>query len=565
VKSVRPGGLGPVNLETLNQEIKAMKTDPTKPNRSSEFHVRWSMFDVLVRRPLIQHPASTILAWLWLLASATSAQAAVRYVDASSASPSPPYTSWTTAAVRIQDAVDAADPGDEIVVTNGVYATGGRAVGTNVLVNRVAVTKPLALRSVNGPQFTVIQGAYAPGTNTGDGAIRCVYLTNGASLSGFTLTNGATRTTGDSREQYGGGVWCEVVATPISNCVFAGNAAFRHGGGAYRGTLTDCTLSHNLADLGGGAAAGVLHHCTLTGNAADFGGGAFLATLSRCTLRGNTGFGGGGGSDSSTLNNCLVISNTAPEGGGTWDCSVTNSTLVGNTATSSGGGAAYGRLCNSILYYNTATNGPQFSGEGIHLDIGYCCTTPMPTNGVGNLTNAPLFVDLASGNLRLQAGSPCINAGLNAAAPGPTDLYSNPRIAGGTVDLGAYEFQGTGPTAFQVWLQQYSLPTDGSADYVDSDGDGMNNWQEWRCQTNPTNALSALRLLSASPAGSDVTVTWQSVAGVNYFLERSTNLAASPRFTPLATNLPGQSGTTSFTDTNAARLTPQFYRVGVPQ
>ena len=60
-----------------------------------------------------------------------------------------------------------------------------------------------------------------------------------------------------------------------------------------------------------------------------------------------------------------------------------------------------------------------------------------------------------------------------------------------------------------------------------------------------------------------MTVTWQSVAGVNYFLERSTNLSASPPFTLLAPNLPGQPGTTTYTDTNAASLAPLFYRVGV--
>jgi hypothetical protein len=77
------------------------------------------MFDVLLRL-------------LLFLASAGSAFAAVRYVDANSTNATPPYTSWATAAATIQQAVDAAAAGDEIVVTNGVYATGGRAVGTNL-------------------------------------------------------------------------------------------------------------------------------------------------------------------------------------------------------------------------------------------------------------------------------------------------------------------------------------------------------------------------------------------------------------------------------------------------
>ena len=45
--------------------------------------------------------------------------------------------------------------------------------------------------------------------------------------------------------------------------------------------------------------------------------------------------------------------------------------------------------------------------------------------------------------------------------------------------------------------------------------------------------------------------------------EWSTNLAAPSSFQPLATNLAGQAGTMTFTDTNAAGAEPRFYRVGV--
>jgi hypothetical protein len=72
-----------------------------------------------------------------------------------------------------------------------------------------------------------------------------------------------------------------------------------------------------------------------------------------------------------------------------------------------------------------------------------------------------------------------------------------------------------------------------------------------------------LRLVPGSPADTNVTVRWQSVAGVNYFVERCTNLASSSFFTPLATDIPGQPGTTSYTDANAAPLAPLFHRMGV--
>ena len=89
----------------------------------------------------------------------------------------------------------------------------------------------------------------------------------------------------------------------------------------------------------------------------------------------------------------------------------------------------------------------------------------------------------------------------------------------------------------------------------------MNNWQEWVCGTNPTNALSVLRMVSALPTSTNATVTWQSVAGVNYFsgAERESGLAVHAP----GHEHPGQAGTTSYADTNAAGAGPFFYRVGV--
>ncbi len=311
----------------------------------------------------------------------------VLYVAASSRNPQPPYSSWATAATNIQDAVNAASflP-TSVLVTNGLYPGG------------VSVTNPLTLRSVNGPHFTIIHGG---------GRNRCADLTDGASLTGFTLTNGYVTVT-NGYAQYGGGVACASTNAFLTNCWIVGNS----GGGAYGGTLYNCTLS---------------------GNSATYGGGAFNSALYNCTLSDNSANEGGGGACSGTLYNCTLTGNSAMYGGGAFASTLYNCTLTGNSAVplqessySVGGGAARCMLYNCIVYYNTA---PEEANYDSSSTLNYCCTTPLPTTGVGNLALDPR---LASAS-HLSTGSPCRGAGSAAYATG-TDIdgerWGNPPAIG---------------------------------------------------------------------------------------------------------------------------------------
>lgn len=531
----------------------------------------------------------------------------VRFVDVNSANPVPPFTNWLTAATNLQDAVDAASPGDFIAVNSGTYKFGGRAAAGWTTLNRVTVDKAVTLQGVNGAAATFIVGSQTTGTT-----VRCAYLANGATLAGFTLTNGGASLTGTvSREMCGGGVWCEATGTVVSNCVFSGNTAAWLGGGAFQGTLINCWLTNNSASIGGGggAASNTLVNCTLSQNLAtgnnNCGAGAFYCTLTNCLLAGNqttgsSGSGGGaafstltgcvvsnnvatsggglfaslasssliasnralsyGGAGASNLfNNCILTRNLAPEGGAAFRSALVNCTIVSNTASSTGGGVNDSGVTNCILYYNTAPFGPNYSGS---VTLVYSDTTPLSTNGYASFTNDPAFVNLAGGDFHLQAGSPGINSGNNAWVATATDFDGNPRVTGGTVDVGAYEFQAPASVISYAYLQLYGLPTNGSADYVDTDGDGFSNYAEWVAGTNPTDTLSRLQVNSVVPAGdfASATLTWTSVSGVNYLVRRGSDLTVP--LTTIATNIPGQAGTTSYTDTNALGGGPYFYRVG---
>ena len=269
----------------------------------------------------------------------------LHFVSSVNPNPVPPYSSWVTAATNIQDALDAATVvGALVTVTNGLYSS-------------VSVNKLLTLRSVNGPQSTIIVGVG-----------RCVSLTNRASLSGFTLTNGFA--------ELGGGVWCQSASAVVSNCVIIGCAAvsghIASGGGTYGGTLNNCTLIGNEAVVGGMGSQT---------SAFVSGGGASSSTLNNSTLIGNSAYASyfvnpftltyedGGGASGCTLNNCTLISNAVASavdssglaGGGASGCTLNNCTLIGNSSAdcsrcSRSDGASGCTLNNCIVYFNGLVN-----------------------------------------------------------------------------------------------------------------------------------------------------------------------------------------------------------------
>jgi len=101
----------------------------------------------------------------------------------------------------------------------------------------------------------------------------------------------------------------------------------------------------------------------------------------------------------------------------------------------------------------------------------------------------------------------------------------------------------------------------------DTDSDGMPDWSEMLAGTSATNPASCLSLQSATPSQivpGGFVLEWASFTGINYSVNRATNLLDSPNcFFPLKTNIPGLPGTTSYTDTNVPAFGPSFYKISV--
>jgi hypothetical protein len=93
----------------------------------------------------------------------------------------------------------------------------------------------------------------------------------------------------------------------------------------------------------------------------------------------------------------------------------------------------------------------------------------------------------------------------------------------------------------------------------DTDGDGSSDGVEARLGTDPLSGSDYFQPLIFRNSTGQATLTWPSATGTSFTIERSTSLLG---WTQIVTNIAGQSGHTSYSDTTAPAAAAQlFYRV----
>lgn len=337
--------------------------------------------------------------------------AATRYV-APGGGHTYPYDSWANAATSLQAAI--AEPlnlHEVILVSNGVYS----GEGSNGAVCYVGSDYPdvtYTLRSVNGPEYTIVDGS---------GSRRCLYVGSNSLVEGFTLRNGFI---GGYGYTIGGaaGAGAYIEAGELSRCIVVSNSAVgswamiymepggdASGGGVYvvQGAVRNCVVAHN--------------HCT--------GGDGYPGGMSPMPpydfyppTPGGSAYGGGIYLISGSAQNCSVALNTVTPGFGS---------MISGTA--AGSGLYGGSIVSTIIHGNTPSSN-QISGATATYS---CC--PLLTNGTGNITNNPSF--RPDTDYLLAADSPCRDLGENDFwTEFGTDVHAVPRQLGGRVDMGAAEF-----------------------------------------------------------------------------------------------------------------------------
>jgi parallel beta-helix repeat protein len=472
----------------------------------------------------------------------------------------------------IQLGINAAVNGDTVLVSPGTYNE-----------SLTIASKDIVVISTGGPAVTVIDSHRTNRVATLTGS-----MGRSTRLDGFTLRNG------------NGGVLVNGPSATIANNIIITNANNLRGMGmdiefssplVISNTITGNFVSSGSGQQGGGiyvggAAAAEIVHNVISNNSP---GGITLFAAGTPILRENVITANTSGNGISLLNyaDALIINNVIANNrgdginglvpSGNRGPYILNNTIVdnqGNGILSDGFDKAALIANNIVVTYSTYTalyignfdpNQPIIKNNDLYAPFGtpFGGLGPNPIGANGNISIDPSFVSYGTADYHLGSASLCINSGESSFVPSTitNDFDGLPRIVG-SVDLGAFEVQNPGSIISYVWLQAHGLPYDGSADFADPDSDGMNNWQEWRCDTDPFDPASVLKILSVSRAANTNTVTWQSVNTRSYYLQRATNLAAANPFTTIATNLAGQPVTTAFND-NAPGSSAAFYRVYV--
>ena len=263
----------------------------------------------------------------------------------------------------------------------------------------------------------------------------------------LTLTNSIVS---ENTSRYSGGGIRNSGMLILANCTIVGNGSKTDdGGGIYNSsgtlTLTHCMITENTAENDGGGiynSSGRLRliDCAITENTSvDDGGGIYnggTLTLTNCAVTDNTSVDDGGGiynyDGTQTLTNCTVAGNDSGYwGGGICSYSSSSETNLYNTIVAQNTASVYGNdiYSGSLYAYNTLSSFTNWT------DSSYCEVYD---------SSRPLFADAAAGgDYTLAPGSQAVGVGNNTYITGyETDLNGNTRIVNGTVDLGAYEYQG---------------------------------------------------------------------------------------------------------------------------
>lgn len=371
---------------------------------------------------------------------------------------------------------------DETAVLDGFHITGGLTAGGATdsgggLFNNSG-DPTLAHLSFRGNQASRGGGIFNQG---GSPSLTNVsFQDNRGSITGGGMDNNGSQPTltdvsfSNNQAGWGGGMSNAASAPILTDVSFIDNVANVSGGGMINEVssnpiLTDVHFIGNQAGDGGGMSNDsgsnpTLNNVDLSGNQATAGGGIHNnsnsdAVLINVRLSGNQADAGGGMNNQSshpTLVNVSISGNQAEDGGGMYN------------------DASNPALTNTIFWNNqdgTATNTPSASIHNLggsdpviawslvaNCNPGGSWVSACGSDGSNNLADAdPLFIDTpdpgdaptVAGNLRLQPGSPVIDAGDPAIDPGvfpngpadPVDADNQPRIVGHGIDPGLYELQ----------------------------------------------------------------------------------------------------------------------------